>query len=79
MQAGIIVKVKGGTIRVTVLVDEHTNRAAAITISRPFFHNEVIRPRVKSELSRLYCDGQWDLQMLYDLLIPCPAVAHITS
>lgn len=73
-QAGINVSVNGGTIRVTVLVDEHTNRAAVITISRPWRRDESIRPRVKSELSRLYCDGQWDLQMLFDLLIPCPAI-----
>lgn len=70
--AEIIVKVKGGTIRITVLVDIKTNRAAQLTISKPFVRSEVIKLHPWSELNGIYSAGQWDLQQLYDLLIPCP-------
>jgi hypothetical protein len=71
----LVLNVEGGTVRLVVEADTETHRTKSITISKPWQHDEVIQVRRRDSLSGLCCAGQWDLQQVNDLLLPCPAFA----
>lgn len=68
-------KVRGLTVRLIVLPDRKAHRAEKITIQRAWHRDEVITVTRRDPLSRIWQNGVWELETVYDLVQPSDALA----